>query len=269
MPIRNAIYLDLELLQNVADYYEITYSVETKIVATGTKSSSLKAGVKLPTVADFGGDRGSSNQYQESYEVPARPLRIMNEVIDAVESSGDIRTDFSSVGATFAKGDLARADGALSISPVSEVGAFLSKIFPLMASSAGQLSPTVQSELIASMMSPTVPTTSQLYTLDSVGSQLKIALNVDPNYFFRNSSFEDLEADLTVFGSIESFVGEDGSLPLERWLLPGVDRTMRRAMVSGGIETMLDSLSAQLQFNTTDVQRTQGPAVLIRPMAIY
>lgn len=37
MPIRNPKYLDQELLQNAADYYGVSYDVETQIVETGKR----------------------------------------------------------------------------------------------------------------------------------------------------------------------------------------------------------------------------------------
>ena len=270
MPMRNALYLDLELVQNVADYFGVELQVETKFVETGGSKSGVGVGLGFESIAKASYDRGKTSEVQASYEVPVRPLRALNDVIDAVEAQGEVAFDFNETPLDgLVRGDLVRFDGLLSVSPATEVGALLSVMLPLFgSSSSGQFTPELQAQMLGALMNPPTASGPQLFTTTAGGQESTFLVSVDPAYLFRNSTFEDLASDVTVFGSVEAIVPAGQNISLERWLLPDVNPAMRRLLMEKGLGEMLKGLKTS-GLNVDAAEVVAGPALQVRPMAIY
>ena len=268
--MRNALYLDLELVQNVADYFGVDLQVETKFVETGGTKSGFGAALGIDSIAKASYDRGKSSEVQATFEVPARPLRAMNDVIDAVEAQGAVAFDFIETPLDgLVRGDLVRFDGLLHVSPATEVGALLSVMLPLFSSTGGgQMTPELQAQMLGALMNPPAASGPQLFTTTATGQESTFLVSVDPAYLFRNSTFEDLASDVTVFGSVEAIVPLGQSLSLERWLLPDVNPAIRRVLLEKGLGAMLQGLKG-IGLNVDAAEFVPGPALQVRPMAIY
>ncbi|WP_285240079.1 hypothetical protein [Pseudarthrobacter sp. MEB009] len=269
MPIRNPLYLDQDLLLNVADYHGIAYGVETQIKEKGSTSLTGEGSVGFRGLgAKGGGSKGT--ELETSYSLPANPLRIMNDVIDEAQIEGYL----SAVEADMAglrKGNLVELDGAMELSAASQVGNLMGRLLPAFAANGGgDLQDDVKTKLIADMVGSSPVVSRQLFSLElELDLGVAVFVTVDPGHFFRNSTFEDLERDVTIFGSVERVVLLGAEVSTERWILPDMDRALRRMFKKQGLSTMLGGLEGMLSVDTEEAQRIKGPAIELRPIAIY
>lgn len=79
------------------------------------------------------------------------------------------------------------------------------------------------------------------------------------------NTFDDLEDDLTVFGTIEKVLPEGRAAPLDRYVLPGLNRALRRAI--GDLSELLATMPGE-PITPSDLL-VEGPGALIRPIAIF
>lgn len=268
MPIRNPLYLDHDLLLNVADYHGIEYGVETQIKEKGTTSLTGEGSIGFNGLgAKGGGTKGT--ELESSYSLPAKPLRIMNDVIDAAQIENyivDVKPDME-----VRKRDLVEIDGTMELSAASQVGNIMSRLLPAYAATGGgPLQPAVQAQLMSELVSSPPATTKQLFKLElDADDEIGVYVAVDPAHFFRSNTVEDLEGDVSIFGSVERIVAPGAKVSTERWLLPEMDRAIRRAFKGQGLEKMLEEMKPMIGVDGEDAQYINGPAIEIRPIAIY
>jgi hypothetical protein len=258
MAMRNPVYLDQELLQNAADYYGLRTG-DTQITEGRTSSRSGRAGVKVLDVG-VDGEKESASERTASYEERLTPLRLLNDAIDAVEAAGDV---VARDGA-FSKGSFVELEGVPEVTVASEIGAVLSKILPAIAVSGGQTTP----QDIAPLLMTEAVTVPQLFELAGA-AEASIYFAVDPQYFFRTNSVESLAGEVTIFGSVERLISAGQEVPIESWLLSGATRVTRRAIEAKGLEDLISRFGPLLGPRAGADFRLHGPAIVVRPMAIY
>lgn len=270
MSMRNPLYLDLELVRNVADYYGVSYVVEALVTERG--KSSTQGGGKVSVMGtQLGLEHTEGSEVESTYQIAATPLRIMNDVIDAVFEAGDIHQDLATENdgkPTLRKGAIVEIEGSLILSAASEAGSIMGRILPIMASSGGTMTEAAKAEILASMMGNNEMENQRLYKFESDWEQ-NIVVPVEATYLFRGNSYDDIEKDVTVFGSVQRVVADGKSVDLDQWLLPNTDRAVRRMMKRQGIEGLLEGLQQIAEINIADAQALHGPALEIRPIAIY
>ena len=87
---------------------------------------------------------------------------------------------------------------------------------------------------------------------------------VDPSLLFGAATIEDLDGERTVFGLVDKAVGDNQSLSLDRYLLPGLNRTARRALggaeLGGLLESCGELMGRDLDESAISIQ---GPALLV------
>lgn len=259
MVMRNPLYLDQELLQNAADYFGLQTS-DTQIVE---KDSSARGGSAGVSAFDIGakGHTDSGSETTTSYETRFSPLRLLNDAIDAAHRVGDVK----GISDAIAKGDFVEIEGEPSLTVASEVGAVLSKLLPALGASGGKLdaasfTPSILTEAVS------VPL---LFELEDTNAEMRIFFSVEPRFFYRSNSPESLAGDLTIFGSVERLIPQEREIPVEPWLLPGVPRVTRRAIEAKGMDEMLKQFAPLLGERAGDDYRLPGPALVLRPLAIY
>lgn len=266
MPMRNPIYLDQALMQNAADYFGVPYDLEAKVTESGTRPSTVTGSAKSGLI-DGSDDMVAA--FQTSYEIPAKPLRMMNDVIDQVDRSNDLKTEVD-LSLSVTKGDVIELQGSLKLSAASEVGSILSKIIPVVAAAKGKISAAQQATMAASMLAGASIPKRQLFELElDSDSETRVFLSIDHSHFFRTNSFDDIEADVSVFGTVERIVNENASMSFDRWILPDVDRSLRRMMQKQGLDKMLEGVNEMMDIDLDEAKSAQGPAIEIRVMAIY
>ena len=81
---------------------------------------------------------------------------------------------------------------------------------------------------------------------------------------------DDLEGEATIFGVVERLIPVGSSCSLERYVLPGMNRTLRRAFPRDKLLAMLESFSdtsgGSIAADGLDVD---GPAAVVTPLAIF
>ena len=266
MSMRNPIYLDQGLLQNIADYLGVDYPVETKIRELGARERSGGVELGLPGVpigAKGGGAR--SDEVERTYEAPVRPVRILNDVLDAAIEAGDVKRVVGDPNVVIARRDLIEIDGTGTLSAISEVGQLFDQFLPAMVSMPGIASPGgPPPDLLLKLFSNESGKRPLLFDFDSPGSPVSICIQLDTEWFHGNATSDDLVGDVTVFGTVDQLVAEGEKLNLERFLMPGANRAARRMTGPEVLTGLMEKMGAA---NTT--LELEGPAWLVRPVAVF
>lgn len=274
MPLMNPIYLDLELVQTVAHFQNIEFAVQTQVEEVGHTGANAEAGLAVPGVK-AGGSYQAGSEFRQSYTVLANPLKVANDVI--VGSANETKDPFTH---EVAKGDLVRFDAPLKLSDASEVGNIMARFMPAMAAGGGQITEEMKTEIMSSMFGGgKLATHRQLFVLESGDqegqdreegdAEQQMLISIDPSYFFRNNTLEDLEGEVTVFGHVERVIAAGRTESLERWLLPDMDRAARRALKGKGLTQMLQQIQPITPVDVDKAVKVVGPAIEIRPIAVY
>jgi hypothetical protein len=265
MPIRQPVYLDIDLLQNVADYLGIDYPVEEKVRELGSRERSGGLSAAVPGTG-IGGTlgRGTTNEFERTYEVPVRPIKIFNDALDFALQNEEIK-DFTGAHPDWAvvRRDLIQIEGTPAVSDITSAGDLLSKILPAMVPTLAEgRQDGPPPELIAALFDSS-SVRPLLYEFDS-DSPVPVFLHLDSTWFHRNASPDDVSGDVTVMGIVDQLIPEGQSLDLVRYLLSGVNRAARRAMEPAKLLDLLEKMGRK------DAQLSEpGPAWLVRPIAIY
>lgn len=264
MVMRNPLYLDLGLLQNTADYHGIGYSVETEVIETGkTTTGGAVKGAAGPIGVSL--DRTKGTERQEAYKQAANPFRVMNDVLDALEYSFiDLNENHEALN----KGDLVIVEAELTLTATSEVGSLLGKMMPLMAAGGGVVDDSMKNDMLSAMVGGKNQPARQLYKLTELIDEQSVLVPVEGEHFFRQSSYDDLDRDVTIVAVVDRVVPSGSTRPLDTWLLPDMDRTMRRAL-KGSLDAMLATLETQMGIDVEGAKTIVGPALEIRPLVIY
>ena len=271
MAFRDPIYLDIPLLKNLADYYGI--SVPGPSTVTMRKSGGRKLGAGVSKIVDVSVQSDKGQATEETYSTEFRPVRLVNDLIDTLLETRDLIDLVDSPDSALTAHDVVQIEGELVMSPATELGSLMARFFPMLLNkySAGEDEPTLdQSEILQIMMAPQAEG-NQVYDLDVAdAAERRFVIILDPQHVAENRSGDDLEGDLTVFGSIDRLLSETGSLPLTQYLFPGMNRTMRRAIRRTSLDDLLGGFS-DITGQTLDasVLSVTGPGAIIKPVAIY
>lgn len=265
--IRQPFYLDIDLLQNTADYLDVGYPVETKIREKGASERTGGAGLGLPgTGVAVKGSRGSSDEVERTFDVPVRPVKVLNDVLDAALKNGEVKDcTVSEPDWSVVRRDLVQLEGEASLSDASAVGGILTELIPLMTPMLAQQNPGgPPPEFIAAMLGANSAERPLLYDLAVEGAPVGCMVQVDPAWFHRNSTAEDIAGEVSVFGVVDQLVPEGAEFDLTRFLLPGMNRVARKAITPSSFSDLLTSLG---QGNAT--LTVEGPLWIIRPIGIF
>ncbi|NMF29609.1 DUF6414 family protein [Cellulosimicrobium aquatile] len=268
MPIRQPVYLDLDLLQNTADYLEIGYPVDAEVRERGTRDRGAGASVKVPGVP-IGAEakKGSSEEVETTYSVAVRPVRVMNDTIDAAIREGLVKdVDGSGIEHGVSRRDLVQVTGELRLSPVSELGELLSRLLPVMLPMvAAQGDQGVPPEAVSAIMTGGDDEARPLlFRMDVDQLEHPIFVHVDPNWFHRSAGPDDLAAELTVFGVLDQIAAEHKRLDTSRYVLPNLNRAARRSMSADSI----DDLLTKFKHDPADAV-VEGPYWFVKPVAVF
>jgi len=266
--IRQPIYLDIDLLQNTADYLEIGYPVEESVREKGAHERSAGGGLGVgvgPAQIGIGGSRGSSDEVERSYSVPVRPVKVFNDVLDGALAAGDV-LDLTAPGAVWSasRRDMVQMDGEADQSGITTVGALLSKALPLMAPTLSKENPAIPPEFMTLFLGGGSGGRALLFELHPTSAPIRVYMQLDEAWFHRNATPDDVSGEVSVFAVIDQIVPEGASFDLTRYLLPGANRAARRAFSP---ESTRDLLA---KFGQADTALTvDGPVWLVRPIGIF
>lgn len=266
--IRLPRYLDEELVRTLADYIGIEVAASKDVRRTISTERSGKGGLKTP-IAEGTLERRGANQEEESYSAPVRPVRLLNDVLSALTESNELISLDQDPNAALVHRSAIEVSGSLKLSPVSEVAAVLAMILPL--AQAGTDLDSVSSEQVMSLLvqrrSVEAPIVVELQP--GTGPYRFISV-LSPSAAYGDTVLDELEGDYTVFGTLDKVMGEGGSLSLEQYMLPGLNRTLRRALGGEQLGGLLKSFgeASGRELDVKDLEFT-GPGALIGAIAIY
>ena len=241
---RNPVYLDVQALLSVADYFGIDIAGDVQVTRRMMEDRRGRSGVSRPV--QLLRDSESSEEITEVSAQPMRPVRAMNDVIDGLISTGDLIDLTANSEAAIHQRDIIQIVGDFSVSPVTEIGVLMASVIPAMVNQAASgrdmndLDPALMAEMF--MARPPAQGFLHVFEVDRGGSAARTFLLANPVHLFGSAEIDDLDGELTVMGTVDRVIGEGQSFSLERHLLPGLNRTARRAMRAEGVSGLLESL---------------------------
>jgi hypothetical protein len=271
MGFRNPIYLDVSLLKNLADYFGIDVPGQRQVVQRKSGTTGKGIGINKGLTAHLDSDKAVETT--ETFSTDFRPVRLVNDVIDSLLESHDVIDLVSEPDADLISQSPIQIEGELAVSPATEIGSLVGRFFPLLAAkyAQGDSDPSLNHEDIAQLLLAPQSEGAQVYDVSQLEeSDRRFILILDPKNINGDRDCDDLEGEFTVFGIVDRLLSEKSSLSLARYLLPGMNRTMRRAIGKTSLEELISGFS-DISGQAIDVSTltVNGPGAVIKPLAIY
>jgi hypothetical protein len=272
VPFRNPLYLDLELLANLSDYYGISLPEEKNVTRRTLDEGGRTAGIEKGIVAK--GEKSRAEEITETYSVSTRPVRLMNDLIDHIEGSEMVDLD-AEPEAAVTNGAVVQVTGDLTPSAANEVGGILARFMPLLMAQVSRgntdFQPS-QAELMQAFMADGDAQHPQLFDIaeESPLEGRSSVLVLDPTGLRGSATLDDLEGEQTVVAHVDRIVRPQQELSLDKYLLPGLPRVVRRSLGKKGLVDMLSGLDQVIGREVgADDLTIRGPALLLRPLAVF
>lgn len=268
---RDPYYLDKQKLVPFASHHDVPVASDISVTIRdlGQRKGSASLGIKAPGFhLDAGGEKGTEQEVTRSTATKGHPVSALNTLLNqlANDEEGGLLQDIPEPAR---KRTHLEADRHWEVSPATELGGILSKLFRAFSENPTAMQGgDVPMELMGELLDPSAPKESVVLQSTEVDQHGRhVLLLLDAGNLLPGFDLHDLEDDLTVFGQIDSVVGRGDNYSLERFLLSGINRTMRRMVNVGDLLNSFSSVPG-LALDPKDIH-VDGPAVVIRPIAIY
>ncbi|MDQ1684611.1 MAG: hypothetical protein QOC82_1348 [Frankiaceae bacterium] len=271
MAFRNPVYLDLDLLRNLADYYGVALPTEGEVVRRVVEERGGSLGVNR--VVEAKRESGSTEEVTETFTSQVRPVRALNDVIDHLLQTGDV-ADLTAVpdAALLARAPL-QVEGDFVVSPATEMGSLVGRFLPLLIAQAAQGAKDFEmsdADAAQVLFAPPPAAHTHIYELVLERRVERLVVLVDPGHMYGSATVDDLDGELTLFGIVDRLLPEATSFSLERYFLPGLNRTLRRALSGDQLVKMLEGFGAMTGEKVDAASLSiQGPAAVVSPLAVY
>lgn len=150
------------------------------------------------------------------------------------------------------------------------MGGILSSIFSAFltdptAMRSGEAPPALMAEVLGGGTSGAGPMVLESSSRDVHGRA--IILLLDAGNLRPGTEMSDLEDELLVFGQVDKVVESGATYSLERFLVPKMNREFRRQI---GLSDHVGQLAQKMgrEWDESAI-RVEGPAVVLRPIAMY
>lgn len=273
MAFRNPSYLNADLLSNFADYLGLD-AREAAAVTRRTLSGGGK-GIGVDKVLTARAESSREEELTETYSMPLRPVRLLNALLDSPEAMDELVDLDQEPDAAVSTRSMVQVTGEVIPSPANAVGAIMARLMPLMMSqfSAGQDVPQPSdAQLLDAFAGEAQSDAPQLFELfiDERDDEGRWFVMLEPGHLHGSATFEDVEGEVSLTAHVERVVAAKSKFSLERFFLPGISRPIRRAMGKNGLAHMLESMDEIVgQKIDADALTVHGPAVMLRPLAVY
>lgn len=266
---RNPLYLNEPLLRSLADYYGVELLGDREVTRRRRDESRRRAGVNK--YIEVGREGGKEDEVTETYSMEFRPVRALNDVVDRLlqdEALVDLTLDEEQ---GVAQRSTVQVEGLLELSPVTEVGALMSALLPPMIEqlAAGEESPELDPALLGQVFLGGPPQgVLHVFTVE-VGVH-RFLIMADPKHLYGNATMDDLDGELTILASVDRMIPEGTSKPLDRYVMPNMNRATRRLFGRKDFAEMIEGLGDVLgQRVDRSALTVEGPAIIATPVAIY
>ena len=273
MGFRNPMYLDIALLKNLADYYGIDVPIVKQVTERSSRASGKGVGLDKGLTAHLSSDK--TVETTEAFNTDIRPVRLVNDVIDGLLENQDAIDLVENPDAPLIARSPIQIEADIAISSATEIGSILGKIMPMMLNrfAEGEAEPTPTQQDLAELALGSSPAGPQVYDLKMVddSNDLRLVMILDPKNLVDERESEDLEGEFTVFGIIDRLLSDGAVMSLSRYVLPGMNRTMRRGFGQANFEDFVNkfqtsALGRPMNFDALNVT---GPGAVIKPLAVY
>jgi len=269
---RSPLYLNTEILVPLANYHDIDVMVDVAVTQRdlGQRSgnAAVKVAVPLPGTPslDFGGSKGSEVEVTQARTIKDHPTNALNRLLDSLAAREDVTRDLSKGAIT--RHQLVELDGDWEISPATDVGSLLTGMFTMFAQNPSLLeSSKPPAEFVSLMADGSTRGSVVLDTALGDANKTHVLVLLDSERLVGQAAVDDLEGERTVFGQVDTIVGEGSHYSLDKFFLSGMGRSMRRAIP---LENLLDGMAAiSGKPMTTDDLKIAGPVVVVKAIAIY
>ena len=263
---RTPSYLDLGTLTALADSHGIEVAPDTEVTTRdlGQRSRGASANVNIPVVTSFqagiSGSKGTESELIQKQTIKAHPTKTLNQVLDQLHRDDSITTDVIKNGAS--KGQVVEIDEDWVISSATDTGHLVNKIIePLMANPSLLDGGQAPNEVIASVMTSEITSGPIILEYEHPHPESNVIVILNAENILEGYSSDDLEGDLTIFGTVQRTLGVNRTFSLERYFLPKISRVARRAI---DLKQMLRD--SPLEVSSLEIP---GPVIVVRAIAIY
>lgn len=261
-------YLDEDLVRTLADYLGLEIAESRDVRRRGSTERGGRVAIRAG-VAEASGSGAREQEEEESFSAPVRPVRLLNDVIDSLIHTSDLVQLDNEPDAALPHRSPIEVSGTLKVSPVSDVAAIFTMLLPMLQSGADldNLSSGQVASMLLERRSVAAPSVVELQPFSS---DYRFVSVLRPSALQGDIEIDDLEGEFTVFGTLDRVLAENAHLSLEQHMVPGLNRTLRRAL---GPEKMSELLgivgnATGRTFDVTDLHFT-GPGALIGALAVY
>jgi hypothetical protein len=266
---RNPLYLDVPLLRSLADYHGIELSGDRAVTRRIRDESRRRAGISKGV--ELGREGEKEDEVTETYALEFRPVRALNDVVDEL-LRGELIVDLTvDEGQDVPRRSTIQIEGALELSPVTEVGAFMSTVLPSMIEqmAAGAEQPELDPTLIGGLLLGGAPE-GVVHVFVMEAGDHRLVVMADPKHLYGDASMDDLDGELTLLATVDRLVADDEAKSLDRYVMPNVNRTMRRMLGGKDLVEMAEGLGEAIGRKIDrDSLTISGPAAIVTPVAIY
>lgn len=276
---RAPIYLDLDLLVPLADYHDIEVMVNVDVSQRNRGSSSrrLEGRVALPVPGSpsIGGgrNRDEESEVTESRTIADTPTSALNRLLDKLEKDDAVNTDASS---SIGKRSVVDFDGDWSVSPMTDTGALLAAFFRMFASNPAAFTSGASGQAAEDVP----PEVFQILAPGDNRANGPIVLNYEPSgdgepnivallssdHLIGGHTIDDLDGERNVFGVVDALVEPGRGYSLERFLLSGIPRSLRRTI---NADELLRTMPSLLRSDASPSLVLDGPLIVIKVVAVY
>ena len=255
------VYVDSDLVQDLLDGLgvERPVSVEIETVSTAGKSGGGKAGVSGLGIQ---GERESSTQRRETFTKRSRPSQLLETAIEGLRESDQLVDLTLEPDTAIPRRSIVEVTGEVEVSEISDVPSLMRSFAPFIE---GGLVDTddVPPEFVQLL---TGEADSGPLLLHVETDAVPILLRGDTKWVLDGKEVDDVEGELTVLAYVERVVAPEQRVPLDRYVMPGMNRAMRRKL---GREGILDLLSKVSDNHSDDILDFIGPGLVARPVGVY
>lgn len=256
------LYVDVDLVRDILDGagLEAPEAVDIETVMTGGKSGGARVAVG-PVGVDGRGE--SSSQRKETFTVKSRPSQLLELAITGLRASDQLIDLTVEPDTAISRRAIVEVTGDIQVSQISDVPALMRSFTALLETGGLTDVDDIPPEFVQ-LLTGRAESGPLILTMDSDASSL--LLRGDTKWLLEGKDVDDVEGELTVLAYVERVLSDGQSVALDRYVLPGMNRAMRRQF---GREQVLDLLEQVAGNDASQLLDFAGPGVVARPIAVY
>jgi hypothetical protein len=270
--VRSPLYMNVDLLKNMADYYDIPVPEDAQVTRKTTDQHNRNLAIEK--VIKAGGGSSGTAELTEVYETRLRPVRLLNDVIDNLLREDQVTDLTQDPESEILHRRPLLFEGEIKLSGAAKLATFIGPMIVQMLNqvrSGAEGFELDKAEFLGKFTSTDPSSEPQVLIAQVDERDEKFVMIVQPDYIIGNErSVEDVLGEQFIFGLVEKIVPPGRSYSLERYLLPGMNRNIRRMIPDGKMDELLEKLPEEIAGTVgKDDVEIPGPLFVINVAVIY